>query len=187
MKDKLGVVHGRFQLIHNEHMKYILAGKERCDHLIIGICNPDITLTKYSDASPHRSQAESNPFTYYERLQMIQGAILESGITLDEFDIVPFPINYPELIFNYVPYNAKFYMTIYDEWGIEKKKMLEDIGYDVEVMWNRDISEKALSGTYVRNCIKENLNWDQYVPQFVYQYIKQRNLDDRIQTIRKLG
>ena len=38
--DKVGVIHGRFQLLHNDHMKYLLAGKQRCEHLIIGICNP---------------------------------------------------------------------------------------------------------------------------------------------------
>lgn len=180
MRDILGVIHGRFQLLHNEHMKYILAGKKRCEHLIIGICNPDISLTKYADANPHRSQAISNPFTYYERLQMIQGSMLEYGIALDEFDIVPFPINYPELIFSYVPQDAKFYMTIYDEWGVEKKKMLEKIGCNVEVMWQRDISEKVLSGTDVRSCIRDDMDWEQYVPQFVYRYIKQNCLDKKI-------
>ena len=180
MRDQLGVVHGRFQLLHNEHIKYILAAKARCDHLIIGICNPDATLTKYAAENPHRSQIASNPFTYYERYQMIHGAMIEHGITLNEFDIVPFPINHPELIFNYAPSEAKFYMTIYDEWGRSKKKMLEDIGCHVEVMWQRDISEKVLSGTDVRTCIRMNMDWKQYVPQFVYQYIQQNHLDDRI-------
>lgn len=56
MKDKLGVIHGRFQLLHNDHMKYLLAGKERCEHLIIGICNPEQDLTKYTSNNPHRSK-----------------------------------------------------------------------------------------------------------------------------------
>lgn len=41
MKDLVGVVHGRFQLLHNDHVKYIMAGMERCERLVIGICNPD--------------------------------------------------------------------------------------------------------------------------------------------------
>lgn len=180
LKDRIGVIHGRFQLLHNEHVKYILAGKKRCRHLIIGICNPDVTLTKYTDVNPHRSQLTSNPFSYYERFQMIQGVLLENGVSLDEFDIVPFPINYPELIFNYVPHDAVFFMTIYDEWGAEKKKALEKIGCNVEVLWERDISEKKLSGSDVRAHIRNNLEWEQYVPQFVFNYIKQNHLDDRI-------
>ena len=63
MKDKLGVIHGRFQLLHNDHMKYLLAGKERCEHLIIGICNPEQDLTKYTSNNPHRSKRSSNPLT----------------------------------------------------------------------------------------------------------------------------
>ena len=50
MHDQIGVIHGRFQLLHNEHMKYIMAGKERCEHLIIGICNPESTLTNRTDS-----------------------------------------------------------------------------------------------------------------------------------------
>lgn len=180
MLDAVGVVHGRFQLLHNEHMKYILAGKKRCKHLIIGICNPDRSLVKYTENSPHRSEDVSNPFSYYERFQMIQGALLEKGISIYDFDIVPFPINYPELIFSYTPQNAKYYMTIYDKWGEEKREILEKIGCTVEVMWKRDISQKIISGTDVRRCIKEGKAWRQFVPPSVYKYIKVHELDKKI-------
>ncbi len=41
-----GVIHGRFQILHNDHMRYLLAGKERCEHLVVGITNPDPTLVR---------------------------------------------------------------------------------------------------------------------------------------------
>ena len=41
---KIGVIHGRFQLLHNDHLKYLLAGKKRCEHLVVGITNPDPAL-----------------------------------------------------------------------------------------------------------------------------------------------
>lgn len=182
MRDVIGVVHGRFQLLHNEHMKYILAGKRRCEHLIIGICNPDITYTKYTDIDPHRSKHTSNPFTFYERFEMIKVALLESGISLLEFDIVPFPINYPELIFNYVPYSAKHYITIYDNWGLKKKDILEKLGFSVEVMWQKDLSQKIICATDIRNYIKEDKPWNQFVPPSVYKYILKHNLDQKIKT-----
>lgn len=39
-----GVIHGRFHILHNDHLKYLLAGKLARCHLIVGITNPDPTL-----------------------------------------------------------------------------------------------------------------------------------------------
>ncbi len=184
MKDKLGVIHGRFQLLHNDHMKYLLAGKERCEHLVIGICNPEIDLTKYTQANPHRSKQSSNPLTYFERMECIKYSLLEAGVKQEEFDIVPFPINFPEKIFNYAPQNAKYYMTIYDEWGEEKLKSLkENLKLDVEILWRVTLNEKGISASDVRKCMQEGKEWKQYVPHFVYQYITENNLDTRIKNL----
>jgi D-arabinose 5-phosphate isomerase GutQ len=42
----VGVIHGRFQILHNDHLKYLLAGKDLCRHLVIGITNPDSPLAE---------------------------------------------------------------------------------------------------------------------------------------------
>ena len=97
-KNKIGVIHGRFQGLHKGHMEYLLEGKRRCDFLYIGITNPDPGLTKDNSADLKRSKPEENPFTYYERMNMIRDAMLEAGVSRQEFEIVPFPINFPELI-----------------------------------------------------------------------------------------
>lgn len=177
---KTGVVHGRFQLLHNDHVKFILEGFHRCEHLIIGICNPDVTLTSFNEKNPHRSALENNPFTYYERYQMIKGSLIEKGISPDRFDIVPFPINMPELIFNYAPKDAKYFLTIYDEWGMAKKEELEAIGCDVEVMWQVKLEDKGISGTDIRNLIKNGEDYKEYVPAYVYNYMKANGLEDRL-------
>lgn len=181
MKDKIGVIHGRFQLLHNDHMKYLLAGKERCEHLIIGICNPEIDLTKYTKANPHRSKKSANPLTYFERMECIKYSLIEAGVPEQEFEIVPFPINFPKKIFNYAPENAKYYMTIYDEWGEEKYKSLkEDLKLNVEVLWRVSLEDKGISASDVRKRIQEGKEWKQYVPNFVYKYIIENELDKRI-------
>ncbi len=178
--DSLGVIHGRFQMLHKGHMEYLLAGKQRCEHLIIGIANPDASLTKYSKANPHRSESAANPLTYFERYQMIQGALKEYGINQESFDIVPFPINYPELLFNYVPLNARYYISIYDDWGEEKKKTLESLGCDVEVMWRRTPEERFTSGTEVRKRIASHQPWEDLVPEYVHEYTIEHGIDIRI-------
>lgn len=185
MRDSIGVVHGRFQMLHIGHMEYLLAAKARCDYLLIGITNPDLSLTKHSDANPHRSTSLANPLTYYERFQMISRAMLEAKVGRDEFDIVPFPINYPELLFNYVPLSAKFYMTIYDGWSMEKQSALKNLGCDVHVMWTRTNDDKVASGTEVRNLMISNKPWQHLVPPSVFEYITENGIDARIRSMAK--
>ncbi len=36
-----GMVHGRFQPFHNEHLDYVLRGLARSTTLVIGVTNPD--------------------------------------------------------------------------------------------------------------------------------------------------
>ncbi len=181
MKDKLGVIHGRFQILHNDHIKYLLAGKEKCEHLIIGICNPEIDLTKYTKANPHRSKKSSNPLTYFERMECIKNSLIDVGIKQEEFDIVPFPINFPEKIFNYTPKNAKYYMTIYDEWGEEKYQNLKNnLKLDVDVLWRVTLEEKGISASDIRKKIQKGQEWKKYVPEYVYKYITENHIDQRI-------
>ena len=93
---ELGVIHGRFQVLHNDHLVYLLAGKKRCEHLVIGITNPEPALTAADAADPQRSMVEANPFTYFERYRMVFAAMLWAGVKADQFSIVPLPINFPE-------------------------------------------------------------------------------------------
>src|SRR5687767_809718 len=99
-KQVIGTIHGRFQILHNGHLEYALQAMELCDFLIVGITNPDVNLTKSDSTHPNRAKTENNPYTYYERLEMIRESLLGVGIKRGDFEIVPFPINYPELITN---------------------------------------------------------------------------------------
>lgn len=185
-KEKVGVVHGRFQILHYGHMEYLLNAKKRCDHLIIGICNPEIELTKYNKVCPHRSKISANPLTYYERMECIKGALIEAGISRDQFDIVPFPINFPNRILNYAPENARYFMTIFEDWGKEKERILrEELNLDVEVIQRGTFEDKKHNSTEIRGKIYRGEDWKEEVPNYVYQYIINHNLDDRIKQLLK--
>lgn len=134
---KMGAVCGRFQILHCEHLKYILAAKEKCEHLIVGITSPDSSVSPMESADENRGKPESNPCTYYERMKMAERVLIEAGICRDEFDIVPFPIGKPELLKYYIPQNTHIYVTILDEWGHCKKDRLQGLGYRVEVLWKK--------------------------------------------------
>ena len=112
-----GVIHGRFQVLHNDHLRYLLAGKARCRHLVVGITNPDPSLTAADEADPERHDPHANPLTYYERYVMVRDVLREAGLSEQEYLIVPFPVNRPELYRFYVPLDGTFFLTIYDDWG----------------------------------------------------------------------
>jgi nicotinamide-nucleotide adenylyltransferase len=177
-----GVIHGKFQILHNDHMKYLLAGKELCDHLIIGITNPDPTLTKKVNSNSHRSLKLANPLTYYERYIMIRDTLLEHGIGLAEFSIVPFPINLPELIHHYVPFDAVFFLTIYDDWGREKKRIFEKLGIKVHVLWEISLQEKGISSTHIRELMIQGKKWKNLVPPKVFNLLNSWEINKRLKT-----
>ena len=112
---EIGVIHGRFQVLHNDHLKYLMAGKAQCRHLVVGITNPDPTLTRPDAADPNRSNSFANPLAYFERYVMVRTVLEEAGVNSSDLSIVPLPINFPELYVYYVPLDATFFspfMTI---------------------------------------------------------------------------
>ena len=186
VKYKLGVIHGRFQVLHNDHIKYLLAGKQMCEHLVIGITNPDPSLTRDSETNPNRSRPLANPLSYYERYIMTQAALLEEGLKYSEFSIVPFPINVPELIKYYVPIDAIFFLTIYDEWGRQKKQYLECLGLKIHVLWEVTLENKGLSSSDIREAIIQGKEWEQFVPTSVARLIKEWDIISRIKKLSRL-
>jgi nicotinamide mononucleotide adenylyltransferase len=175
-----GVAHGCFQLFHLDHLKYVLAAKERCRHLVVGITNPDPTLTKFDPADPHRSSEVDNPLTLYERYIMIGETLLDSGLNFREFSLVPFPINFPKLYRYYLPLEATFFLTIYDEWGEKKLAMLTSLGLKVDILWRKPKSEKGLTATALRRRMGLDQPWEHLVPRAVARLVKEMGLRERL-------
>lgn len=177
----IGAVCGRFQLFHNDHLDYVLAAKARCRHLIVGITNPDTASSPAEQIDLHRSESAANPFTYYERMKMVESAILEAGVPREEFDIVPFPISKPELIRFYIPDGTTVFVTILDPWGHAKTDRLKDCGYPVEVLWERN--DKFISSTMLRQCICDGTDWSGWVPAATHRFILDNGYDQRIRAL----
>lgn len=175
---ELGFIHGRFQLFHNDHLQYALLAKDRCKKLIVGITSPENTVMIREDIDPHRSETASNPFTYYERFNMVKLALLEAGVPRDDFEIVPYPIERPEILYNYVPLSATSFFTIYDDWGYEKLHRLGELGYRTYVLFDK--REKAMCSTEIRKKIANNEEWRYMVPDAVYEYIMKNNLTEKV-------
>ena len=175
---KVGAVCGRFQIFHSDHLRYVLAAKEHCEHLIVGITSPDSSVSPMEQADPNRGKTEANPCTYYERMKMVEAVLLEAGVARKDFDIVPFPIGRPELLRFYIPDGTHIYVTILDEWGRCKTDRLANFGYRVEVLWEK--KEKLISSSMIRKCILEGRAWHQYVPEATWRYATDHGIDQRI-------
>ena len=179
-----GVIHGRFQILHLKHMEYLLSAKMRCKILYIGITHPDIV--SYPATSPqdvHGTIERDNPLTYIERYEMIKNALLEFGVKREEFEIIPFPVSRPELLTQYAPENAVYYMSICGEWDREKYRILKEHGLDVELLWERSEEERGITATQLRDVIAESGDWKQYVPKAAAEYIETHAIDERIRKL----
>jgi 2,3-bisphosphoglycerate-independent phosphoglycerate mutase len=160
-----GLAHGRFQPFHNDHLKYVLAALEKVKFLYIGITNPDPMSTKYHASNPERSSSDANPFTYYQRMEMVSKSLYSIGITSDRFAVIPFPINMPEIWRYYAPNDAVYFLTIYDEWGKKKLSMLTEQNLQTEVLWKKSLKDKEITGTQIRNSMKNGTPWRHLLPK----------------------
>jgi len=175
-----GVIHGRFQILHNDHLVYLLAGMALCRHLVVGITNPDPLLTRDEDADPKRSDPAANPLTYFERYIMVRAVMEEAGIESSCFSVVPFPINIPELYRYYVPLDALFFLSIYDEWGKRKLEYFRSLGLMTHLL--RDVSgdQKGLSATDIRRRMAGREPWEDQLPPAAADLIKKWDIPARL-------
>ena len=177
---EVGVIHGRFQIFHLDHLRYVLAGKARCRRLVVGITNPDPLLTRDDAADPSRSAPRANPLTYYERYVMVRAVLVDAGIPEADFDVVPFPVNLPELYRHYLPMEAVFFLTVYDDWGRRKLELFRSLGLETEILWSRPPEEKGLAGSEIRRRILAGEPWEHMVPPETARLIRAWNLRDRL-------
>lgn len=183
MNIPIGVVHGRFQPFHNDHLEYVLAAKKCCDFIVVGITSPDPLQSPIQEQDTNRGMAFSNPCTFFERACLVECALLEAGISHDKFIIVPFPIEHPERIQYYAPKDAMYYITIYDTWGEEKLTRLKQLGLFTTVLWRR--KDKGITATNVRNLIYEGKEWQDLVPKAVFKKIMELGIDKKIKSITR--
>jgi cytidyltransferase-like protein len=162
-----GMIHGRFQPFHNGHLEYLRGAAARSDEIFVGITNPDPTRIKEEPSDPLRHLPEANPFTYVERLLMVQAVAEDEGIRVH---VIPFPVNEPELWPVYVPPGVTQYLRLFSEWGGTKLERMREAGYDVVIL--DEGVEKEISGADVRSAIRAGAEWETLVPPGVVRVIR---------------
>jgi nicotinamide-nucleotide adenylyltransferase len=162
-----GMIHGRFQPFHNGHLEYLRGAAARSDEVFVGITNPDPGRVKEEPSDPLRHLPESNPFTYAERLLMIEAVAQDEAIPVH---VIPFPVNEPELWSEYVPDRVTQYLRLFSEWGGTKLERMRDAGYEVVIL--DEGSEKQISGADVRDALRGGGDWESLVPPGVARVIR---------------
>ena len=167
------MIHGRFQPFHNGHLEYLRGAAERSAEIFVGITNPDPSRIRPEPADPLRHLPESNPFSYVERLLMVEAVAADLGLEPGRVHAIPFPVNEPELWSAYVPAGVTQYLRLFSDWGGTKLERMREAGYEVVIL-DRG-AEKEISGAHVREAMRSGGDWKSLVPTGVARVI--RSLD----------
>jgi nicotinamide-nucleotide adenylyltransferase len=163
---KRGMIHGRFQPFHLGHLEYLQGAAAQSDEVWVGITNPDPTRVKPEPADPLRHLPESNPYSYAERLLMVEAVADEIDV---EVHVIPFPVNEPELWHAYVPAGVTQFIRHFSDWGATKIERFRAAGYDVVIL--DEGAEKEISGAAVRAAMRDDGDWRALVSPAVARVI----------------
>ena len=118
--------------------------------------------------------------------EAIRDVLSEAGLSEQEFSIVPFPINRPDLYRFYVPLDATFFLTIYDDWGRRKKEMFESVGLSIDVLWERPPAQKGLVAGDIRARMAGGDPWEEMVPSSVVRKMHSWDIPARLRKLDDL-
>jgi nicotinamide mononucleotide adenylyltransferase len=183
-KIDLGMVHGRFQPFHHEHLEYVLHGISRSKKCIIAITQPNIKQIAECDMLPHRGTPEGNPYSFDERRDMIKLSLENLGISPDAYVIEPFDVDHAKIsIDSLVASHGKpvQFIKIFSEWELHKKQLFENAGLEIVVVRGHasQITRKNVTGTLVRELVHSDRNWRDFVPAGTHAVLS-RVLQDKL-------
>jgi len=159
----LGCVTGRFQPVHAQHLELFGIALSQCRHVIVAVTNPDTGARHQEATSAHRHTASANPFTYFERVRLIEAAIRERGWS-ERITIVPFDLTRRDLWPQYVPVTAWHFVRAFSDWERQKAGWFADAGYEVTVI-DGDPSNR-ISASDIRTGMQPgDARWHPLVPR----------------------
>jgi cytidyltransferase-like protein len=159
-----GMAHGRFQGFHLEHLQYILTCIGRCENLVIGITNPDPSEYQAESTSDHRHRTEDNPFSYFQRCEMIRQSLADERIDPARVVFTPFHVFDISKWAYYLPapQSTVQFVRAFSAWEEKKIALFESHGFRVEV-FDRG-ARKNIEGREVRERLCSGGDWRSLVP-----------------------
>ncbi|GAA2280252.1 nicotinamide-nucleotide adenylyltransferase [Actinomadura luteofluorescens] len=165
------VIHGRFQPFHLGHLEYLNLSMERSRRVVVGITNPILGGLVREATSEHRHRADTNPFTYFDRAEMIA----ESAAECPAYDghlvrIVPFDVSDPSSWNDYLPRRAIYLVTLNEPWDHEKCARFAARGLRTETI---EGNPSRITATQVRRRMSLDTDWRDLVPKGTAHVIEQ--------------
>lgn len=154
---------GRFQPFHRDHLSLAEAVVASGRRLIVAITNAEPSWRVPTHEAPHRHTDAANPFTYWQRAELVRVALQPLGL-VDGVRIAPFPIHEPRLWSSYLPEGTECWVRARGPW--ESRKMRE-LASRFPV---RSVPAVAceVSGTSIRHRIRVgDRSWTRDVPSGV--------------------
>ena len=92
--ESLACVTGRFQPVHADHVRLFRLALEAAGRLVVAVTNPDPGTYRAEPDSSHRHLPEANPFTYFERLELLTAALRSDEVNLRAGPGTRYPIDW---------------------------------------------------------------------------------------------
>jgi nicotinamide mononucleotide adenylyltransferase len=167
-------IHGRFQILHNDHFRYYQCAAAKYGRLYIGLTGQHAHL----EGPAKRSEPAENPLAYWERVEMWRVALAASGDNRAH-TIGPFPIEQPEALCDFVPLSCVCATTVREPWNLDKAQVLRRQGYEVDILLTE--YDKALSGTDLRRLVAAGSpDWPELVPDGVADFLRSVGIEERL-------
>lgn len=171
-----GCVIGRFQPFHNDHLTLVQEAFEFHGRVIVAVTNADPSWQVSVREAPHRHLATSNPFTFWQRHELICAA-LDGVVPPDSLRIVPFAIHDASLWRFYLRDDAVCWLRNRGPWEARKASDLAT-RYEVHQIPG---CRPEVTGTRIRQLLAEgNPEWRTMVPPGVAVLVEQWRADGLI-------
>ncbi|MDI9645383.1 MAG: nicotinamide-nucleotide adenylyltransferase [Archaeoglobales archaeon] len=160
------LIFGRFQPFHLGHVKVVEWALQKFDELVLLIGMAD------------ESHTFQNPFTAGERIWMIREGLKEFNVDLGRIITATVPtmrvyVGHALYIINLVPHIKAI---------ITRNPVIAKVFMDagLEVIQPPLFSREIYRGSYIRQMMLEDLEWEKFVPKSVAKIVKFLNGEERI-------
>ncbi|RLF55842.1 MAG: nicotinamide-nucleotide adenylyltransferase, partial [Thermoplasmata archaeon] len=146
-KTKTSLFLGRFQPFHNGHLSVVKYASKKYKKVIIAICSAQIHHT------------EKNPFTVWERHDMISLSLSEEKLNNIEIVAVP-DLKNPQAWSKFIKVVCTDFDTILTN-NDNTKELMQSVGVEIDTPPK---TNNNLSATLIRKLLKESKDISEYVP-----------------------